>query len=130
MTGEFHCPSTSAWFSLERGYRALAQLSVHFHEGLKSEELDEVNVLIALQEALVNAVLHGCQNDPSKMGYCSVEIHPGALTIIVRDPGPGFDVDGAIRSSQAGANMKVCSTTRSHRPNPLPCSVFRFASRG
>ena len=30
-----------------------------------ASEFEEIDVLIALQEALANAVLHGCQNDPS-----------------------------------------------------------------
>ena len=84
---------------------AARQAVMDFIQPHFSEELDEVSVLLALQEALVNAVLHGCHNDPSKMVYCSVESDPGALTIIIRDPGPGFDVDAAIQSNQAGANM-------------------------
>jgi len=69
-----------------------------------SSEIEEIDIFVALQEALANAVLHGCQNDSSKTIYCSVEIDPGAFTIIIRDPGPGFDVDAAMQSTEAGAN--------------------------
>ena len=83
---------------------AARQAVMDFIQPYCSGELDEVDVFIALQEALANAVLHGCQNDASKTVYCSVEIDPDAFTIIIRDPGPGFDVDAATRSTEAGAN--------------------------
>jgi len=70
-----------------------------------ASELEETDILIALQEALANAVLHGCQNDPSKTVCCRVEVYSGAFTIIVRDPGPGFDVDAATQATEAGANF-------------------------
>ena len=68
-------------------------------------ELEETDILIALQEALANAVLHGCRNDPSKTVCCRVEVDSGAFTIIVRDPGPGFDVHSATQATEAGANF-------------------------
>src|SRR5271165_6028331 len=67
-------------------------------------ELDEIDILIALQEALANAVRHGCKDDPSKMIYCSAAIDPAGFTLIIRDPGPGFDVAAATQSTEAGAN--------------------------
>ena len=69
-----------------------------------SSELEEIDILIALQEALANAVIHGCQNDSSKRISCSVEIDPVGITIVIRDPGPGFDVKAITRSSGADAN--------------------------
>ncbi len=69
-----------------------------------SSELEEIDILVALQEALANAVFHGCKDDPSKTIRCSVEIDPSAITIIVRDPGPGFDVDAVARSTDGDAN--------------------------
>jgi anti-sigma regulatory factor (Ser/Thr protein kinase) len=59
--------------------------------GLTEDE--EIDVFVALQEALANAVLHGCQNDGTKTIFCRVEVDPSALTIVVADPGPGFDID-------------------------------------
>jgi len=50
-------------------------------------------VELALQEALANAVRHGCQNDPTKHIQCVVTCdESGDVVIVVRDPGPGFDV--------------------------------------
>ncbi len=52
----------------------------------------ELDIEIALREALANAIKHGCQNDSSKQVQCCVffERDRGIL-IIVRDPGDGFD---------------------------------------
>jgi serine/threonine-protein kinase RsbW len=52
----------------------------------------EYQIELALNEALANAVVHGCKKDPTKLVECCVmaDGHQGML-IIVRDPGPGFD---------------------------------------
>jgi serine/threonine-protein kinase RsbW len=50
-------------------------------------------VELALDEALANAIRHGCKNDPTKQVQCVVSTDAkGELVIVVRDPGPGFDV--------------------------------------
>jgi len=54
-------------------------------------EADELDLTVALQEALANAALHGCGDDACKRIFCSVEIQPSSVSIVVRDPGPGFD---------------------------------------
>ena len=69
-----------------------------------SNELEEIDILVALQEALANAVFHGCEDDPSKTIYCSVEIDASGFTITIRDPGPRFDVEAARSPTEAGAN--------------------------
>jgi anti-sigma regulatory factor (Ser/Thr protein kinase) len=69
-----------------------------------SGDIEEMDILIAVQEALANAVLHGCQNDPSKTIHCSVVIDPSAFTITIRDPGPGFDVEAATQAAESGSN--------------------------
>lgn len=52
----------------------------------------EDDVELALAEALANAVVHGAKSDPSKTVECDVACnHQGAILIVVRDPGPGFD---------------------------------------
>ncbi len=53
---------------------------------------DAAAVALALQEALSNAVVHGCRKDPTKTVYCSVACNEGGeIVVVVRDPGPGFD---------------------------------------
>jgi len=52
----------------------------------------EFQIELALREALANAVLHGCNADPSKRIECSVTSDEGrGILIVVRDPGKGFD---------------------------------------
>ena len=52
----------------------------------------EDDVELALSEALANAVVHGCQCDPSKNVECCVVCDDKrGLVIVVRDPGTGFD---------------------------------------
>ena len=60
-----------------------------------ANEGQEIDIFVALQEALANAVLHGCQNDSAKTIRCWVEINPSAFTIVIQDAGPGFDVAAA-----------------------------------
>lgn len=57
------------------------------------EVSDEIDLTIALQEALVNAALHGCQDDADKQIHCSVQIQPTRASFIISDPGPGFDYE-------------------------------------
>lgn len=52
----------------------------------------EFEVETAIREALANAVLHGCKEDPE----CTVQIsvvcdETKGMLVVVRDPGPGFD---------------------------------------
>ncbi len=56
---------------------------------------DEVmKVELALQEALANAIRHGCKHDPTKKVQCSVTFDAaGEVVIVIRDPGPGFKVE-------------------------------------
>ena len=50
------------------------------------------NVQLALQEALMNAILHGNRSDPEKYVRLCVGIEEGGgIIIVVRDSGSGFD---------------------------------------
>jgi serine/threonine-protein kinase RsbW len=49
-------------------------------------------IALAVQEALANAVVHGCQGDASKTVSCELSSdESGRVLIVVADPGPGFD---------------------------------------
>jgi serine/threonine-protein kinase RsbW len=52
----------------------------------------EFAVETALREALANAVVHGCGNDPSKkIQVCVACDEDRGMLLVVRDPGRGFD---------------------------------------
>ena len=73
--------------------------------GKQWPQKDIVEVELALQEALVNAIRHGCKNNPEKQVQCCVTFDAaGELVIVVRDPGPGFDV-AAVPNPLEGDNL-------------------------
>lgn len=68
-------------------------------------EKEEIEIELALQEALANAIRHGCRNDPEKQVQCFVTCDAsGEVLIVVRDPGQGFDV-GLVPNPLEGANV-------------------------
>jgi serine/threonine-protein kinase RsbW len=61
---------------------------------LQVPEQKRLEIGLAVQEALVNAVVHGCNNDRSKEVRCRLQSDPhGRIVITVTDPGPGFSPD-------------------------------------
>src|SRR5262245_9670903 len=65
----------------------------------------EFAIEIALREALANAAVHGCENDPSKVVECSLSCDESdELNIVVRDPGRGFD-PGSVLDPVRGENV-------------------------
>lgn len=60
--------------------------------GKRWPEDDIMSVELALQEAVANAVRHGCKGDATMHVQCVVTVDAaGEVVIVVRDPGPGFD---------------------------------------
>jgi serine/threonine-protein kinase RsbW len=78
---------------------------MHFLEEQGVADEEAIDILVALQEALVNAVLHGCKNDPSQIVRCSVEVDADAITIVIRDPGEGFESAAVTDVSDDGINL-------------------------
>jgi serine/threonine-protein kinase RsbW len=65
----------------------------------------ELEIEVALREALANAIRHGCRNDPTRTVECSVMCdEERGMLIVVRDPGPGFD-PSRIPSPVLGQNV-------------------------
>jgi serine/threonine-protein kinase RsbW len=65
----------------------------------------EMEVEMALREALANAIVHGCKGDPEKKIECCVACDESrGLLIVIRDPGEGFDPD-SIPSPIVGENI-------------------------
>ena len=72
---------------------------------MKCAEGKELDVQLALQEALANAVVHGCKKDPGKKIRVLVGCDESrGMIIVVRDPGGGFDPD-SIPSPVVGQNV-------------------------
>ena len=49
------------------------------------------NILIALTEAVNNAILHGNKCNPTKLVNVNIETSQGAVSVTVEDEGEGFD---------------------------------------
>jgi anti-sigma regulatory factor (Ser/Thr protein kinase) len=72
---------------------------------MKCAEGNEYQVELALREALANAIVHGCNNDPSKKVECCVACTESSdVLIVVRDPGEGF-VPSAVPNPLATENL-------------------------
>jgi serine/threonine-protein kinase RsbW len=68
-------------------------------------EKDIAAVQIALQEAMANAIRHGCHNDINQILHCSVTVdEPDEVRIVVRDSGAGFDPE-SVADPLAPANV-------------------------
>ena len=68
-----------------------------------------IQVELALQEALANAIRHGCQGDPTREVQCVVTFAGhGEIVVVVRDPGTGFDAS-AVPDPLAGENLLKAS---------------------
>jgi len=65
----------------------------------------EMEIETALREALANAIIHGCENDPTRRVQCCVACDEGrGMLIVVRDPGAGFD-PAQVPSPVVGENV-------------------------
>jgi len=90
---------------------------------------DDFSVERALQEALANAVRHGCGNDPAKQVHCIVTVDArGEVLIVVRDPGPGFDI-ASVPDPKRAENLFKPSGRGIFLINQLMDEV-RFADEG
>jgi len=79
---------------------------------LQVPEEKRLDIALAVQEALANAVVHGCKNDSSKEVRCRLKRdRDGRVLIIITDPGPGFSLE--------------------HRPDPKsPAHMYADHGRG
>jgi len=72
---------------------------------MKCAEGNEFQIELALREALANAIVHGCNNDPTKKVECCVACTESSdVVIVVRDPGAGF-APSAVPSPLASENL-------------------------
>jgi len=65
---------------------------MHFIAKSRSLDGSEMDIEIALREALENAIVHGNRGDPDKRVYLTCRCTPdGEVSITVQDDGQGFD---------------------------------------
>ena len=62
------------------------------------------DLMVAIMEALNNAIGHGNSEDASRQVHLKIDVQPASLTIWVRDEGRGFD-PGATRDPRAPENL-------------------------
>jgi serine/threonine-protein kinase RsbW len=68
---------------------------------LEVPEQKRLEIALAVQEALVNAVVHGCSGDSSKTVSCKLQCDDeGRIIIVVSDPGPGFSPESVSDPNQ------------------------------
>ena len=86
----------------------VAKVSAGVNQILQSRQWPDEEIMkveLALEEALSNAIRHGCRNDAGKNVQCSVTFDAaGEVVILVRDPGSGFDVK-AVPSPLENRNL-------------------------
>jgi serine/threonine-protein kinase RsbW len=94
--------------SLPADAEAIASVVDDISETLTRLDVPEqkrLEVGLAVQEALANAVVHGCGNDPSKQIRCRLRTDEHSrIVIIVTDPGPGFN-PGQISDPKRNENL-------------------------
>lgn len=87
---------------------AIANASDSIAETLLRLEIPEqkrMEIILAVQEALANAVVHGCNNDSSKQVHCHFSCdRNGRIMVVVSDPGPGFTCN-TLSDPKTGANL-------------------------
>ena len=65
---------------------------MHFIRRFRTEDGSEVDIEIALREALTNAIVHGNHEDPNKRVYVALRSsQDGEVLVTIRDLGNGFD---------------------------------------
>ncbi|MEW6321932.1 MAG: ATP-binding protein [Acidobacteriota bacterium] len=110
----------------------IAQVSAGVEHVLRSKRWSDDQIMkveLALEEALANAIRHGCQGDASKQVQCTVTFAAdGELVVVVRDPGQGFDV-AAVPNPLEGDNVLKPSGRGVFLINQLMDTV-EYADRG
>ena len=65
---------------------------MRFVKKFRNEDGNEVDIEIALREALTNAIVHGNHEDPEKRVYVGTRCsQDGEVSFTIRDQGKGFD---------------------------------------
>ncbi len=72
---------------------------------MQCSEGKEAEIQVSLSEALINAIDHGCGQDPEKeIQLCVACDEARGMLLVVRDPGEGFDPE-SIPNPSVGLNL-------------------------
>lgn len=78
---------------------------MHIAKQMACAEGKEFEVETAVREALANAIVHGCKQNPGKkVEVCIACDEARGMLIVVRDPGSGFD-PASVPSPTMGQNV-------------------------
>ena len=74
---------------------------------------------LLVREALTNAVVHGCRQNPDKQVRCFLRLRSGRLLIAIADDGEGFDWRAARRTranlpDSSGRGMEILHRYANH----------------
>jgi anti-sigma regulatory factor (Ser/Thr protein kinase) len=90
-----YCSTCEFNMVIPADYHAIPPVTDGVTEMLRKKQWNDQEIMaveVALQEALTNAIRHGCNNDASRRLQCCVAMDDaGEMMIVVRDPGTGFD---------------------------------------
>lgn len=84
-------PVTIEFPSIVDNLRIVESLIDNSREELQITDDLYGNILVALTEAVNNAIQHGNRNDKDKLVRLTCASSPGELSFTVEDQGPGFD---------------------------------------
>jgi serine/threonine-protein kinase RsbW len=67
---------------------------------------DDIPFVVAIREALTNAVVHGCRGNAECQILCTTEIDGNDVLVTIKDPGEGFDFAHVADPTTAEGIMK------------------------
>ena len=66
------------------------------------------NIILALDEAIANAIKHGNHEDPTKQVHVVVEFANDEVTFTITDEGDGFDLNALPDPTDPSCLMRTC----------------------
>ncbi len=66
------------------------------------------NILLALDEAIANAIKHGNHEDPAKNVHVLVEFQGDEVAFTITDEGDGFDLDALPDPTDPSCLLRTC----------------------
>lgn len=115
---ELHCVFPSVGASMGVAELALSQALESHPVWRNLDPQRRYDLVLALHEAVANAIEHGNGGDPEKRVTLSIHLGPATALVLVGDEGDGFDLDAyqppeGITSERGRGVTLLRATTRS-----------------